>query len=171
MDHIVQNWPRSDLDGLVSVWPNASGLKASWCARIIRPGFWQDVITSPLPVSHFQTRVAFWHRRPGSYCTKPAQIRFSSGWICSLLAKQIRSRSKLVFKNHPARFWPTNQTWHVYWVYKLKKTHRFVQTVETLQTLQTVAGLTPVAINPQVENHNNNNKESTASKPTHELPL
>ena len=24
MDHIVQNWPRADLDGLVRVWPNAS---------------------------------------------------------------------------------------------------------------------------------------------------
>ena len=45
----------SDLDGLVRVWPNASGLEASWCAGIIWPGFWQDA-TGPLPVSHFQTR-------------------------------------------------------------------------------------------------------------------
>ena len=38
MDHIAQNRPGSDLDGLVRVWPNASGLEASRCARIIRPG-------------------------------------------------------------------------------------------------------------------------------------
>ena len=35
----VQSRPRSDLDGLVRVWPNASGLEASWCAGVIRPGF------------------------------------------------------------------------------------------------------------------------------------
>ena len=52
MDHNVQNQPRSDLDGLVRVWPNKSGLEASWCAGIIGPGFWQDA-TSPLPVSDF----------------------------------------------------------------------------------------------------------------------
>ena len=55
IDRTVQNWPGSDLDGLVRVWLNASGLKARWCARIIRPGFWQDA-NGPLPVSHFQTR-------------------------------------------------------------------------------------------------------------------
>ena len=37
-DPIVQNWPRSDLDGMVRFRPNVSGLEASWCARIIRPG-------------------------------------------------------------------------------------------------------------------------------------
>ena len=56
MDHIVQNRPGSDLDGLVRVWPNTSGLEASWSAGIIGPGFWQDS-TGPLPVSHFQTRL------------------------------------------------------------------------------------------------------------------
>ena len=75
MDHIVQNRPRSDLDGLVKVWPNTSGLEASRCAGIIWPGFWQDA-NGPLPVSHFQTR---FHRRPGQYRAKPARIRFSSG--------------------------------------------------------------------------------------------
>ena len=34
-DHIVQNWPRSDLDGLLRFWPNRSGPEASCCARII----------------------------------------------------------------------------------------------------------------------------------------
>ena len=37
-DHIVQNQPRSDLDGLVLFWPNASGPEANQCARIIGPG-------------------------------------------------------------------------------------------------------------------------------------
>ena len=38
LDHFVQNCPRSDLDGLVRFWPNASGLEACWCAIIIWPG-------------------------------------------------------------------------------------------------------------------------------------
>ena len=58
MDHIVlwQNRPGSDLDGLVRVWRNASGLEASRCAGTIGPGFWEDT-TGPLPVFHFQTRL------------------------------------------------------------------------------------------------------------------
>ena len=56
MDHTFQNWPRSDLDGLVRVWPNASGLVASQCAEIIEPGFWQDT-PNLLPVSDFQIRL------------------------------------------------------------------------------------------------------------------
>ena len=55
MDHIARNRPGSDLDGVVRVWPNTSGLEASRCAGIIGPGFWQDA-TGPLPVSHFQIR-------------------------------------------------------------------------------------------------------------------
>ena len=56
MDHIVQNRPGSDLDGLVRVGPNSCGLKASPVCRNLRPGFWQDA-TGLLPVSHFQTRL------------------------------------------------------------------------------------------------------------------
>ena len=55
MDHIVQNRPGSDLDGLVRVWLNAYGLETRWCAGISKPGFCQNA-TGPLPVSHFQTR-------------------------------------------------------------------------------------------------------------------
>ena len=55
-DHTVQNWPRSSLGGLVRFGPNASGLKASQCAGIIRPGFWQNT-TGPLPVSHVQIQL------------------------------------------------------------------------------------------------------------------
>ena len=58
------------------------------------------------------------------YCTTPAQIRFSSGWLCQVLGKWIRSRSKPVCKNHPACVWPmlpsrlgpdANRIRHVYW--------------------------------------------------------
>ena len=56
MDYIVQNRPGSGLDGLVRVWPNASGLEASRGVRIIGPGFWQSA-TGPLPVCHFQTQL------------------------------------------------------------------------------------------------------------------
>ena len=34
----MPNWPRSNLDGLVRFWPDASGPKVSRCARIVRPG-------------------------------------------------------------------------------------------------------------------------------------
>jgi len=37
-DGIVQNRPGSDLDGLVSFWPNASGPEANRCSRIVGPG-------------------------------------------------------------------------------------------------------------------------------------
>ena len=70
--------------------------------------------------------VLFFHRRPGWYCANPARIRFSSGWLCQVLAKRIRSGSKPVCTNHPARFWPmlrsrsgpdANRIRHVYWVH------------------------------------------------------
>ena len=56
MDLIVQNRPGSDLDGLVRVWPNTSGLEANRCAGIIWPGFRQNA-TGPLQVSRFQIRL------------------------------------------------------------------------------------------------------------------
>ena len=37
LDHIVQNQPESNLDGLIRFRPNRSGLEANWCARIISP--------------------------------------------------------------------------------------------------------------------------------------
>ena len=86
-----------------------SGLEASWCAGIIGPGFWQRFCSSTgVPDSTVQNQ-------PGSN---------SSGWLCQVLAKWIRSRSKLVCKNHLAHFWPmlpsqstldANRIWHVYW--------------------------------------------------------
>ena len=117
----MQNRPRSDRDGLAMVWLHSSGLKASRCAGIIRPGFWQDA-TGPLLVSHFHS-VVFFHGRPGYYA-KPAQSWFSSGWLCQAWAKRIWSGSKAMCKNNPARFWSVlpnrpgpdvNQIQRVYW--------------------------------------------------------
>ena len=51
MGHAAQNQPRSHLDSLTVVWINSSGLKASQCAGITGPSFWQDA-HGPLPVSH-----------------------------------------------------------------------------------------------------------------------
>ena len=57
------------------------------------------------------------------YCTKPAQIRFSSGRLCQVVAKRIRSGSNPMCKNHLACVWPmlpsqsgpdANQIRHVY---------------------------------------------------------
>ena len=59
-DHTAQNQRGSDLDGLVRVWPNTSGLEARRCAGISGTGFWQDATTFPLSDS-----VPFFHRRPG----------------------------------------------------------------------------------------------------------
>ena len=125
MDYTVQNWPGSDLDGLVRISPNASGLEASRCAGIIGPGSGKR---QPAATSfQLSDATAFFHRRPGSYFTKPARIRYSSGssgGLCQVWAKRIRSGSKPVGKNHRASFWLTlpsrfgphaNRIRHVYW--------------------------------------------------------
>ena len=80
---------KTDLDGLVRVWPDVSGLEASRCA-----------------VSHFETRFRssadvldnIAQSQPGSDLVLADCVRF---W-----AKRIRSGSKPMCKNHPARFRP-----------------------------------------------------------------
>ena len=47
------------------------------------------------------TLVPFFHR----HCAKPAWIRFNSDLIPADCVKRIRSGSKPMCKNHPARFW------------------------------------------------------------------
>ena len=54
--------------------------------------------------------VAFFHRRPGSFCAQAARIYFGSESLCQALAKRIRSGKKRVYKNHRASFWPTLQS-------------------------------------------------------------
>ena len=113
MGHTVQNRPGSDLDGLVRVWLNSSGMKASWCARFIWPGFWQDA-TGPLPVSRFQT----WFRsstdgpdnitqnQPGSELVLADCARFwpnGSGPEESECARIIQPASGQCFPADPAR--------------------------------------------------------------------
>ena len=53
------------------------------------------------PASDF---VPFFQRLPGPYCAKPARIRFGSGWLCQVVAKQILPGSKPISKHHRARF-------------------------------------------------------------------
>ena len=53
LDHIVWNWPGSNLDGLVRFWPNTSGLEASQCARIIGPSSGRMQMAH----YHFQTQL------------------------------------------------------------------------------------------------------------------
>ena len=58
--------------------------------------------------------VAFFHRRPRSYCAKKARIRFVCGWLCQVLVKRIRSGSLLVCNNYSACFW---QRFRAGWVW------------------------------------------------------
>ena len=116
-DHTVQNWNRSNLDGLVRVWPNASGLEASRCARIIRTSFWHEA-TSSLPVSHFQTQlhsstdgpdhvvqnqprlILFWLSASGFGQVDPVweqgSMQESSGLLLANVSKPIRIRCKSI---------------------------------------------------------------------------
>ena len=102
----MQNRPGSDLDGLVRVWPNASGLEASLCEGIIRPGFWQDA-AGPLPVSHFQTRFHSSRDVPDHTVQNQPWSDLVLADCVRFLAQRIRSGTKPVCKNHPARFWLT----------------------------------------------------------------
>ena len=113
MDRIVQNRPGSDLDGLVRVWPNTSGLEASRCAGIIRPGFWQDA-TRPLPVSHFETRFRsstdvpdnMVQNQPGSDLVLADCVRIGpngSGPEASRCARIIQPASDQCFQADPDR--------------------------------------------------------------------
>ena len=109
LDHIVQNWPGSNLDGPSQVlakrnWSRSKPVHKNHWAR-----FWQTT-TGPLPDSHFQTWLqVFFHRRHRSYCAKPAQICF--GTDCVMFWPQIWSGSKLVGKNHQVHFWTMLLSW------------------------------------------------------------
>ena len=102
MDHIVQNRPGSDLDGVVRVWAKRIWLEAILCAGIIGPGFWQGA-TGPLPVSHFQARFRSPTDVPDNIVQNQAGFDLVLADCIRVVAKQIRSGSKPVCKNHPAR--------------------------------------------------------------------
>ena len=74
-DHIVKNQTISNLDGLVRVWPNASGPEASWCARII------------------------W---PGSGRMEPAHYQFPTFSLCCVLPQMTQT---ILCKTSPDLFW------------------------------------------------------------------
>ena len=119
MDHIVQIRPGSDLDGMVRVWPNTSGLEASRCAGIIGPGFWQDA-TGPLPIFPFSNLVRsstdvpdnIVQKQRGSDPVLADCVRFwpnGSGPEASRCARIIRPML-------PSRSGPdANRIRHVYW--------------------------------------------------------
>ena len=113
MGHAMPNQPGSDLDGLARVQQHSSGLKASWCAGIIGPGFWQDA-TGPLPVSHFSTRLHsstdvphnIIQNQPGADLVLADCARFGpngSGPEASRCARNIRPASGQRFPADPAR--------------------------------------------------------------------
>ena len=124
MGHTMQNRPGSDLDGLARVWLHSSGLKASWCAGIIGPGFWQDA-TGLLLVSHFQTRLRSSTDVPdNSIQNQPGADLVLADCAGFWPNGSRQSGSKPVCKNHTARFWPVlpnrsgpdaNRIRHVYW--------------------------------------------------------
>ena len=120
------------------VWPDASGLEASWCAGITWPSFWQEP-TGPLPVSHFQTRfrsstdvpgnivqnqpgsdlvladcVRFWPNHSSLEARWCARIiRPTSGQCCQADPDQIRIRSgmftwKTLTQNHQSKVMDQN---------------------------------------------------------------
>ena len=101
------------LDGLARVWPNLSGLEASWCAGIMWPGLWLDA-TGPLPVSHFKTRFGSStdipdnsvQNQPGSDIVLADCVSFwqnGSGPEASLCARIIRSASGQCYPADPDR--------------------------------------------------------------------
>ena len=113
MGHTVQNRPGSDLDGLARVWLHSPGLKASWCAGITGPGFWQDA-TSPLPLVQFQNRLRSSadvpdnsiQKQPGADLVLADCVRLwpnGSGPDVSQCARIIRPASGQCFPTDPAR--------------------------------------------------------------------
>ena len=111
--HSMQNRPGSDLDGLARVWLHSSGLKASWCAGITGPGFWQES-TGPLLVSRFQTQMHsstdvldnIIQNQPGADLVLADCVRFwpnGSGPEVSQCARIIRPASGQRFQTDPAR--------------------------------------------------------------------
>ena len=120
MDHIVQNRSRWPGQGLARrIWSGSKPRRRNHLARFLAGR------NRPAASFRLSDSVPFFHRHPGPRYAKPDQIQFSSDWLCQVWAKQIRSRSKPVCKDHPARFWPTlqsrsrsdvNQIRHVSWV-------------------------------------------------------
>ena len=91
------------LDGHVRLWPNGSNTETNRCTKFI--GLSSGKTQPACFLFPAFDLVLFFHRRPRSYCAKQAWIQFGSGWPCRVVAKRIRSGSKLICKNHRAWFW------------------------------------------------------------------
>ena len=96
---------KTDMNGLVRVWPNTSGSKQV-CRN--HQAWFLAGCNQPTTSFLLSDSVAFFYRCPRPDCAKPAQIQFSSG-DRQFLAKQTWYGNKLVCKNHPACFW--NLSW------------------------------------------------------------
>ena len=85
-DHIVQNWPGSDLDGLVRCWPSASGPEASQHARIIQPASSQHFWTDPDRIRHaYWVTTWLWYLLltlflPKNFCVAGAIFSLGNVW-------------------------------------------------------------------------------------------
>ena len=108
MDHIVQNQPGSNLDGLVRVWPNTSGLEASWCAGMIKPLSGRTQPACYQTRFHSSTDVPdnIVQNQPGSYLVLADCVRFwpnGSGPEASRCARIIQPASGQCFPADPDR--------------------------------------------------------------------
>ena len=69
------------------IWMTQQGFGQTLVSRNHLARFWAGCkwLATSLPLSDL---VVFSHRRPRSCCAKWAQVRFSSGWLCPILAKR-----------------------------------------------------------------------------------
>ena len=79
-DHIVKKPSR-----IRSGWPGQALAERIWTeSKLVcknhRARFWQNA-NRPATISPLPDSAAFLHRRPGSYCEKPARTRFGSGCV------------------------------------------------------------------------------------------
>ena len=77
LDYIMQNWPRSNLDGLVRFQPNTSVCKNHWAqlTAVLVECNWP---ATSFPLSDL---VVFLHGWPRLYYAKPPWIQVGSGWL------------------------------------------------------------------------------------------
>ena len=96
---VLSGWPGQGLAERIRSGSKPMGMQKS--SRPVLAEFNWSATSFPLSDS-----VAFFHRGPGSYCAKPARIRFGPGRLSQVLTDRVRYESKPVCKNHRARFWP-----------------------------------------------------------------
>ena len=85
LTRIRSGWPGQGLAKLIC--SESKPVCRNHRARFLAVGNWPATC-----FPHLES-IPFIQRRPGFYYTKPARIRFSSGWLCQVLAKRIRSGS------------------------------------------------------------------------------